>query len=74
MGYLLQLIGAPLLVVGLFSIVGGVAWFFLGGDGASKLIALAWAGPGLLALIAGFMFLREGRRKLRESGDLKRRP
>jgi len=70
-GYLLQLIGAPLLVIGLFSIVGSAAWFFGGDDDtASKLLALAWAGPGLLAMIVGFLFLRAGRRKLRESGDL----
>lgn len=70
MGYLLQLVGAPLLVIGLFSIVGGAAWFFLEEGGASKLLALAWAGPGLLAVIVGVLFLRAGRRKLRESGDL----
>jgi hypothetical protein len=69
-GYLLQLVGAPLLVIGLFSIVGGAAWFFLEEGGAAKLLALAWAGPGLLTMIAGFAFLRAGRRKLRESGDL----
>ena len=69
-GYLLQLVGAPLLVIGLFSIVGGAAWFFLDEGGASKLLALAWAGPGLLATLAGVLFLRAGRRKLREAGDL----
>ena len=50
MGYLLQLIGAPLLVVGLFSIVGGAAWFFLGGDDVSVLLALAWVGPGVISV------------------------
>lgn len=65
MGYLLQLIGAFLMVAAFVGLLGGAAWIFLGeGDTASRLVGLAWVLPGLASLVGGIAFLRAGRRRL----------
>jgi hypothetical protein len=71
MGYLLQLIGALLIVAAFVGLLGGAAWLFLGdGDTPSRLLGLAWGLPGLLSLLAGIAFLRAGRKRLAEADGL----
>jgi hypothetical protein len=71
MGYFLQLLGVPFFLVGLFMVANGLLSFWYAADRSATFIDAVWGIVGLLVLLLGIAFLREGRRKLRQSGDLR---
>lgn len=73
MGYLLQLLGVPLFLIGGLMAVNGILSIWYGADRSSTFIDLVWGGIGLLVFLLGIAFLRAGRRKLKQDAIPARR-